>query len=71
MKNIELGYEVATMDEIMEDLIKFYREQDTARPLMGDFQLGSELLCRIQTHNNVFNMQRTSNSPPIKVSGFF
>ena len=67
VRNLELGYEVATLNQIFENLVQFYRGQDTARPLMGDFQLGIELLYRLQAYNNMFNNEGANPAPSIQV----
>ena len=71
VQNLELGYEITTLDQIFDGLVQFYRKQDTARPLMGDFQLGIELLYRLQAYNNMHNMKETNHAPSIQVSFSF
>ena len=68
--NLELGYEITILDQVFDGLVQFYRQQDTARPLMGDFQLGIELLYRLQAYNNMFNIKATNPAPSIQVSMF-
>ncbi len=61
-----MGYLVVRPIEIFTGMQLFFKEQDTARALMGDFELAAELLYRMQGYHNTFNFG-TKGVPSIKV----
>ncbi len=55
------------MLDIFETLLDFFRGQDTARSMLGDFQLAMRILNRLEAHNTRFNMHGSSPAPTIQV----
>ncbi len=66
LQRLEMGYLVVRPIEIFTAMQLFFKEQDTARALMGDFELAAELLYRMQVYHNNFKAGK-NDVPSTKV----